>query len=433
MYSPRIVAIRRAALERDLTPLIPLGLREYSTDEVLEFRYQRFADLFDKKGNRTRELSPEESSFILNEQLLGKVDFKYFAERYATINIAGQTLGSLYPLFESQQIVINEIGRIEEDRYDTNHPDGVIVNVLKDRQQGISTLSVAINFHRTITHGNIFSLIASDVPDNTDFIWDMYERMLDALPFYLKPDCLERVKNDEIVYTTGTRVFHGASKSTRGADKSSRTASDGTKGNLGRGKTLSMVHNSELATWTNPGQIDAALEPAIAVSPQTFWLKESTAQGRGKSNWWYNEWQLSKINKSRAVPIFIPCFATRTKNSLPPPAGWTPSPNTLSVARRYEESGPRWMHKAVRATRDQLYWYEKTRSEKEAKGQLAEFIQEHPVDDDEAFQYSGQQQIITTLVMERLRNQARPVASMIEIRPMREVTAARIAAGEIAP
>lgn len=424
MYSPAIAARRRADLERALHEALPFGLREYSVEEVREFRDVRFADLFDKKGNYRRELTAEESTFILNEQLLGKVDYQYFAERYETISIAGQSLGTLFPLLESQEIVLGEIGRLEKVRYEQDHPDGVILDVLKDRQQGISTLSVGINFHRTVTHANTFALIASDVPTSSDFLWDMYERMLDNLPWWMMPTVSERTKNDEIVYASGTHLFWGAAKSTRGADKTTRNATDGQKGQLGRGKNFSMIHLSEIATMTNPQQIDTSLEPGIPVSPMTFYVKESTAQGRGSKNYWHNEWNLAKAGKSRATAVFIPCFATKRKNTLPPPAAWIPSLETLKVARRYEEEGPRWMHRPVRATRGQLYWYEKTRAEKVVKGLLAEFIQEHPVTDDEAFQYSGQQVVLPALVLERVRNDARPVGSLIEILPQRELTAA---------
>lgn len=425
MYHPHIVARRRAAVERALAEVIPHGLHEYSVDEVREFTEQRFANLFDKRGEQTRPLTPEEAEFVLNEQLLGKIDFKYFGERYCQISVGGQSVGSLFPLFESQQMILDEFGRIEKERADDDHPDGIITNILKDRQQGISTLSIAINFHRTVTHASLNSLIASDVPSSTSNLWDMYERMLLGLPWYLRPTVNEQTKNDEIVYATGTRVLAGWSKSTRGADKSSRTATDGVKGQLGRGRTSAIVHLSELATWTNPGQIDTALEPGIPVTPMTFWVKESTAQGRGTKNWWYNEWQLAKSGKSRATPVFIPCFATKTKNTLPPPLDWVPSSDTLKVARRYEETGPRWMHKPVRATRGQLYWYERARAVAEEKNQLAEFIQEHPVDDDEAFQYSGQTQVLKADVLARLRNSARPVGSLVEVLPQRDVTAYR--------
>lgn len=425
MYSPSIVARRIADLERALGNALPQGLREYSVEEVREFNEARFVGLFDKRGQFTRDLTNEESAFVLNEQLYGKVDFRYFGERYSKISIGAQATGPLYPLFESQEIILSEIGRIEKERLDANHPDGIVVDCLKDRQQGISSLSVAIILHRTITHANTLALLASDVPSSSDGLWDMYERSLDSLPWYMLPTITERTKNDEIVYATGSRLFWGAAKSTRGADKSKRNASDGTKGQLGRGKTFSCVHLSEIPTMTNPQQIDTSLEPGIPISPMTFYMKESTAQGRGSKNYWHNEWNLAKAGKSRAVAVFIPCFATKRKNTLPPPADWIPTEETLKVARRYEEEGPRWLHRACRATRGQLYWYEITRAEKVAKGLLAEFIQEHPVTDEEAFQYSGQQVVLNALTMERLRNNAKPLAGLVEVVPQRDLTSYR--------
>lgn len=423
MFHPLVVAERRLALERELADVLPQGLREYSIDEVREFREQRFADLFDKKGARRRALTVEEQTFVLNEQVLGKIDYRYWAARYSTLNIGGQTLGTIVPFLGAQEVILSEIARVEHDHLASNHPDGVIFDLLKARQIGGTTLSISIGAHHTTTHGNIFALIASDVPDSTDFIWDMYERIYDHLPWYLRPAAVERVKNDEIAYTTGTRVFHGASKSTRGADKTKRNAADGAKGQLGRGKTLSFVHQSELATWTNPTQTDTSLAPAVVRSPFTFWMKESTAQGRGSRNWWHNEWQLAKSGRHpRAFAIFIPVFA-RKDLALPAPGGWAPSTETLTVARRYEDTGPRWMHKTVRATRDQLYWYERTRGEYEEKGILGDFFQEYPVDDDEAFQHSGSTVVLSAQMLDRLRNRSRPITSMIEVLPQRELTA----------
>lgn len=419
MYSSRLVAIRRGQLERLLHAELPRGLREYSVPEVLEYQ-DRMKDLWGKKGEQLRPLSVEEERFIQNEQLLSKVDFEYFASRYITINLAGQTLGLLYPLWESQRLIIAEIGRIEWDRYQTNYPDGVIINVLKDRQTGVTTLSESIIFHRLVTHSHVFGLLASDVPDSSDFLWDMFERMLDHLPWYMRPMTLERVKNDEIVFGTESRLFWGASKSTRGADKPERSSSAGQKGQLGRGRTVSVAHLSELATWTNPAQIDSALEPAIPRTPFSFWLRESTANGRGKSNWWWMEWQLGKSGKGRAANIFIPWYAEATRHHLPALLSWAPNADTLAHARRAEEHGPRWLHRTVNLTRDQLYWYETSRDQAIAKDKLEDFLQEHPADDEEAFQYSSKS-VFPLMLRERIKNQARPMTGMIEVVPHREL------------
>lgn len=419
MYSPQRVAIARAQLERlTRTPLV-----EIPPQEIPEWQ-ARLATVWGKKGEQIRALDAEERAFINNERLMGKISWRYWAERYSTINIAGQALGKLFPLWESQNLILAKIGQIEMERYEAGHPDGIFPVILKARQQGISTLAASILAHRLTTHANIFGLVASDVPDNSGFLYDMFERTVDHLPWWMKPTIAERVKNDEMVFGTGSRLFAGASKSTRGADKSDRSSVDGRKGQLGRGKTLSMFHLSELATWTNPKQIDTAFLPAIPMSPLSFGIFESTAQGWGPSNWWYVTWQLAKQGQGRTRAIFIPWYAEKSKNWLPCPPDWVPNDTTHAHALRAAEYGPRWMGGPVRLTREQLYWYEVNRNEADARDDLEGFLQEQPADDEEAFQMSGRS-IFPTRLRERVKTQMRPLAGLIEVRSNRELGTVR--------
>lgn len=418
MYSPQLVSLRVAEIERRFGKAIPGGLREYSVPEVQEFQ-AGFRGLFDKKGNPTRALSPRETAFVQNERILGKISYRYFAERYWTVNLAGQTLGPLFPLWESQQLVLDRIADVEWERYQSGYPDGLIFDTLKARQMGLSTLAESFIGHRLITHSHVNALLASDVPDNSNFLYDFFERGVDHLPWYMKPTITERVKNDEMVFGHGSRLMMGASKSTRGADKTD--AGGGKKGQLGRGKTVSMIHLSELATWTNPSQIDSSLEPGIPASPLTFWIKESTAQGRGPRNWWYMDWQLAKSGRSRSVAIFIGWYAEKTKYWRPYPTSWVPNDDTLKHAARIAETSPRWMRgRAYHCSKEQLYWYETTRAEKAARDQLEEFLQEYPADDEEAFQLSGKS-VFPVLLRERVKNQMRPLAALVDVKSHREL------------
>lgn len=417
MYHPTIIARNRATVERSLAEALPYGLHDYAVGEVQEF-VEGMRHLFDKHGQVTRPLSQAESTFITNERILTKLDYRYWAERYCVVNLAGQTLGPLYPLWESQEMILDKIAQIQFDRDQSGHPDGVVADILKARQMGASTLTESLVGHRITTHGDVNALLASDVPDNSNFLYDMFERVVDNLPWFLKPTITERVKNDEMVMGTGSRLMMGASKSTRGADATA--SGGGKKGQLGRGKTVSVVHLSEIATWTNPTQIDTSLSPGIPVSPFTLWLKESTGQGRGPRNWWYMDWQNAKSGRSRSVAIFIGWYAERGKYWLPYPTEWSPNPDTLTHARRIEETSPRWMGRVYHPSKEQLYWYETTRAEYASKDQLEDFLQEYPADDEEAFQMSGKS-VFPILARERVRNQARPLTGMVEIRPNREL------------
>ncbi|HET9255393.1 MAG TPA: hypothetical protein VFO16_09355, partial [Pseudonocardiaceae bacterium] len=365
-------------------------------------------------------LSDEEDAFIRNERVMGKISWRYWAERYATISLAAQAIGPMFPLWESQTLLLDRIGDLEWARYEEQHPDGVVVDILKDRQVGASTMAASFLAHRITTHPNVNALSASDVPESSTNVWDMLERIVDHLPWWMRPQILERTKNDEMVFSLGSRVLMGASKSTRGRDKTTRTA-ESAKGQLGRGRTLSCVHLSELATWTNPDQIDTALEPGIPVSPQTVWLKESTAQGKGPHNWWYQDWQLAKSGRGRSVAVFIPWYLERRRHWLPCPAGWVPAEETLAHARRIEESSPRWCRgRTYRPVREQLYWYEQAKAIAVTKDALEDFLAEHPADDEEAFQFSGKS-VFSSLVRDRIRLQARPLAGMVTIKSNREL------------
>lgn len=419
MYHPTIIAIQRGQLERQLSKAIPHGLIEYTPEEVHEYN-DGMRGLFDKKGNVSRPLTNRESAFITNERILTKINWRYWGERYCTVNLAGQALGPLFPLWESQELILRKIGDIQLGRWESGHPDGILADILKARQMGASTLVEAIIAHRLTTHGNVNGLLASDVPDNSAFLYDMFERIVDHLPWYLRPTIAERVKNDEMVFATGSRLMMGASVSTRGAEKVTRTGQS-QKGQLGRGKTIAVSHLSEIATWRNPSQIDTSLEPGIPYSPFTLNLKESTAQGRGPRNWWYMDWQLAKAGKSRSAAIFIGWYAEKKKYWLPCPSDWIPSADTFAHARRIEDTSPRWMGGVVyHPTKEQLYWYETKRKEKAEKDQLEEFLQEYPADDEEAFQMAGKS-VFPVLLRERVKNQARPFNGMVEIRPNRDM------------
>src|SRR5947207_2102855 len=55
------------------------------------------------------------------------------AARFVMIDDAGHGLRPLYPLWESQIYVLDRLGDLERQRWDT-HPDGLLLNVLKARQ-----------------------------------------------------------------------------------------------------------------------------------------------------------------------------------------------------------------------------------------------------------------------------------------------------------
>ena len=419
MYHPEVIADRRETLNRALVSTLPGGLVDLPVEES-RARALDLADAVDAKGQAVRALTAAEQRFILNEQLLSKIDFAYWAERYGTISITATAVGPMYPLWESQRLILAELGRIEHDHWASGHPDGVLALILKARQLGASTLAEALVAHRTTTHANTQAIIASDEPESSARMFRIYERFLDHLPWFLRPTLRFDVKNQEKVYGNGSRVEVDAGKSTRGTE--------GKRGQIGRSGTYAVLHLTELSTWENPGQIDDALMPAVPFSLQTLALFESTAKG---FNWWYRLWKLAEEGKAgpsghRFYPIFIPWYAEPAKYWLPPPPDWSPNATTLAVAERARAFGPKWLHAPVELAREQLYWYEFSRSTAEEKevrsepGSLAKFLEEYPSDPEEAFQHGGRS-IFPILVREQIRATARPLVAVAEILPAKDL------------
>lgn len=415
MYHPEVVAHRVRLLEERYKPA---PLRAYTPAEV-DAWIERLADAaFDKKGQAGRPLEKEERAFITNELILTKADFRYWGERYCTILIAGNRLGKLYPLWESQELLVDRWAELELKIHHGEHDGGILFNILKARQLGASTLCEGAVGHRATTQSNLQGIIASDVPgpEGSGYLFGMFERIWEHLPWYLRPPTTDHVKDKEIAFEGGTHVWVAAGKSMKGAE--------GERGQMGRGKTIALGHLTELSTWEDPSQLDDALYPTIPPhEPRVFFGQEST--GKGRNNWWHKSWD--KAVKGLQVtpaggfsPIFIPWYAETSKYARRAPLGWAPSLSTIAHAKRCEETGERWMRRPVRLTREQLYWYETTRMAYEEDDNLAKFLEEFSAEPEEAFQFSGKG-VFSVMVQQRIREQARPLIGLCEVAPQREL------------
>lgn len=371
-----------------------------------------------EKHVATRPLTQDEQIFVANERLLTKIDYEYWATRYWMIQSEGQRLKPLFPLFESQQLILAELAMQEEKRWREGHPDGLLFNLLKGRQLGASTLVQSLLGHRTTTQTYVKGLIASDVPANSGSqgIFGMYELGFSHLPWWLKPAVQFWNTDSHLVLKNGSSVIVESGKSMKGGLQDE----GGQKGQLGRSKTYSVAHLTELSTWEHPETIDDALMPAIPQTPRTLMGRESTAKGR--HNWWHREWLVAEEGLGRCFNIFIPWYAERSKYWLPVPANWVPTDETLAFARRVQEKGPRYMRRAISLAPEQLVWYEQRRAEAVRKEQLYKFLEEYPAEPEEAFQYSGRS-IFSIETMDRLEGQAKPMIDLWQVAPHSELAA----------
>lgn len=335
-------------------------------------------------------------------------------------NSEGQGLKRLFPLWESQTLVLDRMAQIQRDRTTAGHPDGLLVNILKARQLGVSTLGASLVTHRATTHTHVRALLASDVPDNSgsEGLFGMYERLIAHLPWYLKPREQFHAKNQHVIFENGSALLVESGKSMKGG----LTEEGGAKGNLGRSKTFSVVHLTELSTWERPEQIDDGLMPAVPRSPRTLGIEESTAKGR--HNWHHEDWLAAVRGRSRFSPVFIPWYAEQTKYWLPAPIDWAPLESTVAHAKKATAEGPKWLGRPVRLTRQQLYWYEQTRALYQEKGKLAKFLEEYAADPEECFQHSGRS-IFSIDDLQYLDKLAKPPIDVWMVNPAKDLSTLR--------
>lgn len=342
-----------------------------------------------------------------------KASYRYWAERYCFINAEGQGLKRLYPLLETQEYVLRKLGKREEEIAETGS-GGLFVNFLKgSRQVGGSTLAESILCHRGTTQSNLFGVMASHEPGpkGSGYLFSMFERMYDNLPWFLRPVETAHVKNEEIAFEGGTRLWVESGKAMKGTR--------GQRGQIGRGLTISTAHFSELSTWENPEPIKDSFLPGVPRLPRTFVFFESTAKGR--NNWWHSHWKNSPAYIWKFVNIFIPWYV-EMKYSEPPPVDWIPEAETVVHAKRVEETSLACVGKRCVPTKAQLYWWEVTKQSFAVDGNLKKFQEEFgSIDADSCFQFSGAS-IFESETIGRIQGQSRPLAALVEINSMRNLT-----------
>lgn len=367
-----------------------------------------FDDLLTDEGEMKRALTPDEKRFVQNERRLSALDFHYYLSRYAYIVAHDNTIQRFIPNV-AQQMILDIWGELEEQ----GKP--IMMQQLKARRLGVSTLSELAIAHRTQFKKRTTSIVASADPDKTFLMSKMIDFAWEQQPWWLGPQTTKNVSGKLVEF---------------GPIHSSISYQAGNQFNgIGRGSTPTAVHLSELCEFEDPEDlVDASLMRAILDNPNVIVIMESTALGRG--NWWHDTWKLNKDEwpkgRSRVCPIFLPWYCgtdiypTPTRlitNPIPP--DWTPSDLTLKHAeraRQYVMTNPLMFRYLAKGdthwamSEAQMWFYELERDAAIRKKDLNKFLQEMPSDDFEAFQSTNISVFSPETVLERREDTRQPVA-----------------------
>ena len=408
MYSPRVTDSQILTISKGLD----FKLRRSTPKEIAIYR-NHLDSLYEKdsKGNVSliRSFTPAEQRWIQNETILCSLDFRYWFDNYAKIKNK-ENVPSHIRLNLAQQIMLDIWGEMEEEEI------AIMVQILKARQLGMSTLTELAVAHRIQFHSHVNAIVASSDPDKSKKMADMMVFCWEQQPFWLMPRQLVKKAGNLHEFANGSAVSIQWGNQSTG---------------IARGTTPTVAHLSELADFEHPDElVDASLMRAMHDSPFVLLVLESTASGR--ENWWHRKWNLSKrgwpVRRSRLRPVFLPWYLgtdlypnpTWLRKS-PVPTGWEAPPNVQEHAGRaeaYVKTQPdlkRILGSNWQMPIEQKWFYDVNREEYALEGNLNKWYQEMPADDMEAFQHK-RMAIFDAEFLEEKRNKCREPLLVLGLR-----------------
>ena len=175
MYHPAVIARRQELLmaQPAMRQLYPTGLPEYAVPDAQAITAQILRTLDPDTGQPRRPLTAEESRFAAVASIRSIFDAPWWLEVFCWIDSEGKGIRPLYPLWESQRFVLSRLAYLEQKHLDEGSADGLLINCLKARQLGVSTLAQALIAHRIYTQPYIRAIAGSDVEEQATYLFRM--------------------------------------------------------------------------------------------------------------------------------------------------------------------------------------------------------------------------------------------------------------------
>lgn len=281
-----------------------------------------------------------------------KNNFQYFASLCLKIRTKNKGVSPF--LFNKAQILASSL--LDRQLAKTGKVRALI---LKGRQQGMSTLIAGRFYHKLCFSRGSKAFILCHRKDATDNLFKIIKRFHENNEPLLKPST--GVSNAKSLYFD--QLDNGYSLGTSGA------------GTVGRSETLQYLHGSEVAFWENTDEIQSGLMQAVPETKGTEIILESTANGMGNM---FHKLCMDALNGDNDyIVIFIPWFLDDDYSS-PIPLGFELTDDEMVYKNCFNLST------------EQIVW---RRSKIKILGE-DKFRQEYPSNVQEAFEVSGEDQLI---------------------------------------
>ena len=323
-----------------------------------------------------------------------KHDFYFFAYAYARIK--NKDGGEDIPFLLNH----GQIGLIKEFERQRLHGDlgSILLLLLKCRQWGGSTATdVYMGWIQIFWMTNWNSNIIGHQSSSATQVFDMYEKLMNAIPTWLFYDIGTPFKEDSRKLKTSSTqnnikyLIPRDCKIQTGSARNPESC---------RSADAAMAHITEEAffpnttEWTPQKVINAAVSSIRVTVPLTFIVRESTPNGR--ENEFHDEWvranSFDKDGKRLSIytPYFVPWFDIE-KYILPFKTEQEKIDFVIWLYKNREDEQYHgsyfwWLWEIKGATLEGIHWYV---NECKKYNDLDGMRQEYPSDDVEAFLFSG--------------------------------------------
>ena len=178
------------------------------------------------------------------------------------------TLGDT--LLGTQTYVIDEVAKGLAD-------DIHFFIVLKGRQLGITTISLAMDLYWHFLNPGMQGTLTTDTEENREQFRSTLQMYMDGLPKEYKIPLMSHNRN-QMVLKNRSRMFY-------------QVAGTRSKGTLGRGKGITFLHGTETSSWGDEEGLASLLASLAETNPLRYYMFESTARG---FNMFHDMWVTAK-------------------------------------------------------------------------------------------------------------------------------------------
>ena len=206
-----------------------------------------------------------------------KFDLQKFYRFCAQLKIESKEEG-LIPLGKplgTQTYVMQEIAKgLENDVH--------FFVILKGRQLGITTISLALDLYWQFTHPGWQGTLVADTEENRDMFRSTLAMYMEGLPKEYKIPLVAHNRN-QMVLKNRSRLFYQIA---------------GNKSRLGQGKAITYLHGTETASWGNEEGLASLIASLAEKNPERLYMFESTAQG---FNMFHDMYKTAKSARTQAA------------------------------------------------------------------------------------------------------------------------------------